>query len=177
MSVAYDELIHVLDEREIQYSTSENEVVRTDLRGELASYRVVARVESEMGLFQVFAYSPLRAPEGSRQAVAETIVRANYGLRLGKFELDIDDGEIRFQVGQLLVDGALGSKAIDRIICTALDMLDMYLPAILSVIYANELPEDAIHRVEAAFRRPDESEDPPSNRPEDLDDVDESNDA
>ncbi len=31
-------------------------------------------------------------------------------------------------------------------------MLDMYLPAFLSVIYANELPKDAVGRAEAAFR-------------------------
>jgi hypothetical protein len=31
-------------------------------------------------------------------------------------------------------------------------MLDTYLPALLSVIYANESPKEAIARVEAGFR-------------------------
>ena len=32
---------------------------------------------------------------------------------------------------------------------TTMSMLDMYLPAVLSVIYGNELPKDAIRCVEA----------------------------
>ena len=37
---------------------------------------------------------------------------------------------------------------IDRLITATMAMLDMYLPAVLSVIYGNELPKDAIRSVE-----------------------------
>ena len=95
-------------------------------------------------------------PEGCRPAIAEATARANYGLRLGKFELDLDDGEVRFQMAQILIGESVGEEVIDRMISTTLNMLDMYLPAFLSVIYANELPRDAIGRVEATFRPPAE---------------------
>jgi hypothetical protein len=158
MTAAYQELIHLLDEREIGYSTSEDQAIRTDLRGEIAVYRIVARVEVEADLFQVFGYSPLRIPEGCGSAIAEAVTRANYGLRIGKFELDLDDGELRFHVAQILVYDSVGEGVIDRMIGTAISMLDMYLPAFLSVIYANEFPLDAIRRVEAVYRRPSEIE-------------------
>jgi hypothetical protein len=151
MTAAFEELIHLLDEREIGYATGDDEVVRTDLRGEVASYRIVARVEVEADLFQVFGYSPVRIPEGCRPTIAEAVARANDGLRLGKFELDLDDGELRFQVSEILIGELVGEEVIDRMIRTTLNMLDMYLPAFLSVIYANELPKDAIGRVEAVF--------------------------
>lgn len=158
MTAAYEELVHLLDEREIGYSTGDDQSVRTDLRGEVASYRIVARVEAELDLFQVFGYSPMRVPEGCRPAIAEAVARANYGLRLGKFELDLDDGELRFQVVQILTGESVGEEVIDRMIGTTLNMLDMYLPAFLSVIYANELPKDAVGRVEAGCRGPSEME-------------------
>jgi hypothetical protein len=82
--------------------------------------------------------------------VAKAVARANYGLRVGKFELDLDDGELRFQASQILLDEAVGEAVIDRLISTTINMLDLYLPAFLSVIYANEAPRDAIRRVEAA---------------------------
>ena len=44
---------------------------------------------------------------------------------------------------------AVGEEVIDRMIGTAINILDMYLPAFLSVIYGNELPKDAIRCVEA----------------------------
>jgi hypothetical protein len=112
-------------------------------------------------LFELFAYSPIRIPEGCRPAIAEAVARvarANYGLRLGKFELDVDDGQVRFQVSQVLTSEAVGEEVIDRMISAAIHVLDMYLPAFLSVVYANELPKDAIRRVEAVCSRPSEAE-------------------
>jgi hypothetical protein len=150
MTAAYEELLHVLDERDIHYSTGEDQSIGTKIRGDAASYFTAARVEHD--LFQVACFSPLRIPEGSRRDIAEAIVRANYGLRVGKFELDFDDGEIRFQVSQILVDDAVGQDVIERMIGTAVNMLDTYLPALLSVIYANESPKEAIARVEAGWR-------------------------
>lgn len=48
-----------------------------------------------------------------------------------------------------LTDDGLGSSVIDRLISSTMAMLDMYIPAVLSVIYGNELPKDAIRCVEA----------------------------
>ena len=150
MNAAYEELIHLLDEREVSYSTNDDrQSICTDLKGEVAVYRIVAHVDAEVDLFQVFGYSPLRVPEGSRPAIAETIARANYGLRVGKFELDVDDGELRFHASQVMTEDTVGETVIDRLISTTMAMLDMYLPAVLSVIYGNELPKDAIRCAEA----------------------------
>lgn len=150
MNAAYEELIHLLDERDVNYSTNdENQSICTDLRGEVAGYRIVAHVDAEADLFQVLGHSPIRVPEGCRPAIAEAVARANYGLRIGKFEFDIDEGELRFQASQVLTGEAVGESVIDRLITTTMAMLDMYLPAFLSVIYGNELPKDAIRCVEA----------------------------
>ncbi len=89
-----------------------------------------------------------------RTAAAETIAHANFGLRLGKFELDFADGEVRFQVSQILVDDAVGQEVIDRMIGAAVNMLDTYVPTLLSVIYANDLPKEAVARVEAGWCAP-----------------------
>ncbi|NLY01882.1 MAG: YbjN domain-containing protein [Rhodopirellula sp.] len=151
MNAAYEELIHLLDKREVSYNANdERQSICTDLRGDIGVYRVVAHVDADGDLFQVLGHSPLLVPEGSRPAVAEAVARANYGLRVGKFEIDLDDGELRFQASQILTDETVGEAVIDRLISTTMSMLDMYLPAFLSVIYGNELPKDAIRCVEAA---------------------------
>ena len=150
MNAAYEELIHLLDEREVNYSTNdEHQSVCTDLKGEVAAYRIVAQVDAESELFQVYGYSPIRVPEGCRTAIAEAVARANYGLRVGKFEFNVDEGDLRFQASQALLRESVGESVIDRMITTTMAMLDMYLPAFLSVIYGNEVPKDAIRCVEA----------------------------
>ena len=82
------------------------------------------------------------------------LVRANYGLKVGKFEMDYDDGEIRVHVAHVLTEGELDDAVIARLFGTGMALLDRYLPAVLSVIYGNELPRDAIRSVE----QPDVSE-------------------
>jgi hypothetical protein len=149
MNAAYEKLVQHLDNQNIGYwSRSEDKSICTDFRGEIGTYRVYASVDIDGSLFQVFGYSPVRIPEGSRPAVAETIVRANHGLKLGKFEMNYDGGEVHFQVAQILLDDNLEDEMICRLFVTTLAMLNTYLPAILSVIYGNELPKDAVSHAE-----------------------------
>ena len=99
-------------------------------------YRIVAQVDDDDDLFQIVGFAPVRVQEGSRSAIVETITRANFGLRVGKFEMNVDEGELRFHAAQILTHGCLDDAVIERMMGTTVAMLDMYLPAILSVIYA-----------------------------------------
>ncbi len=159
MNAAYEKLIQHLDSQEIGYwSHSEDRSIFADFRGEVGVYRICAQVDADDGLFQVFGWSPVRVPVGSRPAIAETLARANCGLKVGKFEMNYDEGDIRFQAAQILPDDNLEDETIQRLIGTTMAMLDTYLPAILSVIYGNELPGDAVRHAEPERFGVDESE-------------------
>ena len=152
---AYDKLIQHLDSKQIRFWVHEDErSICTDLRGEVGTYRVYARVDPDDRLFQVFAYMPLTVPVGCRPAIAELLARVNFNLKVGKFEFDYDDGTYRFQVAQILPDDDLADDTIHRVIGTTMAMLDMYVPAVLSVIYGNETPKDAVLQVERIQSRP-----------------------
>ncbi len=149
MHAAYERLIQHLDERELRYRADHGPgLISVDFRGEVGMYRVIAAVDEGDEVFEVFACAPIRVPEGARSSVAETLVRANYGLKLGKLEMDYDDGEIRFQIAHALPNGVLDDRDIARSFGAAMATLDRYLPAVLSVIYGNERPQDAIRIVE-----------------------------
>ncbi len=161
MHAAFEKLIEHLDAQEVRYLTNrETSSIFTNFRGEAGYYRLVAMIDDTTDLFQVFSFSPVIVPQGALPAMAETVVRANYGLRLGKFELDFGDGELRFQVAQILTGGHLEDDVISRLISTALTMLDLYLPAFLSVTYGNELPADAIAHVETGKAGRRDADDP-----------------
>lgn len=153
MSTAFAKLVGHFQDRDLRYSTpDDHQTVVADFRGDVGTYRVIARVDDADGLFQVFAYMPLRIPEGARPAVAEAVVRANFGLKVGKFEFDMDDGEVLYQASQILAGEESGDSLSDgmigRLIATSLAMLDKYVPALLSVVYANEPAREAIARAE-----------------------------
>ena len=61
--------------------------------------------------------SPLRIPLDQRARVAEFIVRVNYAIVRGHFDLDFSDGELRFRVAQDNLPGLADdpSRACSRI--------------------------------------------------------------
>lgn len=150
---AFESLVEYFDSCDCRYQTnSDDQSISANFRGEAGTYLVVAQIEDEAKLLHVSGYASMRVPEGSRPAVAETVARANHRLRVGKFELDLEQGDLRFHASQVLTEDGLGDSVIYRLIDTTMSMLDMYLPAVLSVIYGNELPKDAIRCVEAERR-------------------------
>jgi len=113
--------------------------------GQMACYALV-RVDLEQ--FGFYVMCPVKAPEEKRLAVAEFIARANYGLRIGNFELDFSDGEVRYKSSLDFEGVALGPELIHNAIYPAVQTMDRYLPGLMGVIYANKTPEEAVAEIE-----------------------------
>ncbi len=75
--------------------------------------------------------------------------------------MNYDEGDVRFQAAQILPDDDLEDETIQRLIGTTLGMLDTYLPAMLSVIYGNELPGDAVKHADPGRFVSDENDGEP----------------
>ncbi|MEY4180521.1 MAG: hypothetical protein RLY70_4095 [Planctomycetota bacterium] len=156
MATAYEKLVRHFADRELRYTAhDERQTIMADFRGDVGAFRLMARVDEDDSLLQVFAYIPIRATPGSRAMIAEAVARANFGMKVGKFELDMSDGELLYQAAHILVPDDSGETflpdhVIGRVVGTALAMVDKYTPAYLSIIFGNETPEDAIRCVENA---------------------------
>jgi hypothetical protein len=106
-----------------------------------------AREKAECALF--YSVCPVFAPESKRAQAAEYITRANQGLYLGNFELDYDDGEIRYKTSIDVEGHELVSPLIKQLVRSNISMMDLYLPGIMKVIYTDTSPEKEIKEIEA----------------------------
>jgi hypothetical protein len=113
--------------------------------GDLRCYAIV-RVDLEEFLF--YAVAPVKVPEEVRQAVAEYLTRANYGLRIGNFELDYSDGEVRYKSSIDFEGQMLSSNLIRNAIYPAVHTMDRYLTGLLRVSFGGATPHEAIEEVE-----------------------------
>lgn len=148
MVTAFESLVQFFETDELTHETRpEQRLVIAGFRGEKANIQAYFTVDEEQSIFQIFATIPVKVPEGARRAIAETVVRANFGMKLGGFEMDFRDGELRFHVGTTYVD-TLDYATIRRLLGTVFHCIDRYFPAFMAVIYANELPEDAVRHAE-----------------------------
>lgn len=144
-------VIEYLDGVKWHYTVDEDRpIVRCSvaLKGKLKSCKLVIHLLEKC--FIVYAYVSVRADADCRAAICDYLQRANFGLRWGNFEMDMNDGEIRYKV---LVD--CGDDA-DHLPTDSLlrrsfyfppAMLDKYGDGMLSVMYGMETPEAAIDRI------------------------------
>ena len=116
------------------------------LQGEWLS---VAIVREEAQEFVFYSVAPQFVDEERRWAVAEYLMRANYGLSIGNFEMDFDDGEVRFRTAIDVEGDRLSPALLKSLIYSNWVTMDRYLLG-LQAVTADELsPSDAIEQAEA----------------------------
>jgi hypothetical protein len=123
-------------------------VLQLPFQGKNGSWNCYANAKEEKKQFIFYSLCPITASEDKRQAVAEFLTRANYGLMIGNFELDFSDGEIRYKTSINLAGENLSFALIKNLVYTNVSMMDEYLPGILSVIDSDALPKEAITKIE-----------------------------
>ena len=66
-----------------------------NFQGQNGRWGCLGRVDEEKQLVLFYSYCPIKAPEDKRPILADFLTRANYGLYVGNFEMDFNDGEVR----------------------------------------------------------------------------------
>ncbi|MEZ5253623.1 MAG: YbjN domain-containing protein [Microthrixaceae bacterium] len=96
--LAFEMLGQLLDQEEFHpEQMSETTAYRFGVAGTNGNFRVVVHCNVELEQLYVYVLTDVRVPEDRRLAVAELFTRANYGMRIGNFELDLRDGEVRYK--------------------------------------------------------------------------------
>lgn len=189
MAGIFSRLIDFMEEEDWKYEILEGEtVLRFNFKGRSGRLLCYADVEEEKGWLIFYSYLPVNAPPDKMQTIAEFITRANRGMRIGNFELDYEDGEIRYKTSIDIEGGELTNKMIHNLLQANLSTMDRYFPGIMELIYVDDKePKDIISKIEgidhlAVTSAADEDEEEEDEfgsgefRPDVLDDDDEEED-
>jgi len=98
--------------------------------GENGRFTCYATSRENLDQFLFYAAVDEATPASRRAVMAEFVCRANYGMIIGNFELDMDDGEIRYKASADVEDVGLQPTMIRNLVYAACLTLDNYLPAI-----------------------------------------------
>ncbi len=116
--------------------------------GKNGELRCFAQIRADLEQFVFYAISTVKVPEEVRPSVGEFINRANYNLRIGNFEIDYGDGEVRFKSSLSFEGELLTCNLIRHAIYPAVQMMDGYLPGLLRVAFGARTPVEAIREIE-----------------------------
>lgn len=123
-------------------------ILQMSFQGKNGKWTCYAQVKEDQQIFFFYSVSPVNVPEEKLMAAAEFITRANYGLKIGNFELDFTDGELRYKTSIDVENDRLTTALVSNLVYANLWTMDRYLPGILSVVYGDVSPVEAVERVE-----------------------------
>lgn len=113
----------------------ENRNIIIFVSGTGGTWMGLARVFEEDKQFIFYSVVPNRVPKEAKAAVMEFITRANYNLLIGNFEMDPEDGEVRFKTGIDVSGGELTSSLVKNVVYFNLIAMDRYLESLNRVMF------------------------------------------
>jgi hypothetical protein len=167
----FEKLVHHFESNEFRFHADpETKSLQLFITGDCAVYNGRLQLTHDDDLLQVRVHYPVSARDAKiRPLVAEAIARANHGMSIGRFDIDLDSGEMHFQIGQVIRGRELDDDTIGGVFSTALSTADRYFPAIMRVMFAGHTPADAVYLseidVHAAAVEADEPKPAPAPKP------------
>jgi hypothetical protein len=149
MGRIYDALVRYFEEDEWAFSPLQDRpLIIVTASGEHGMYTCYAQAREEHQQVVFYSLYAVKAREEKRMAAMEYITRANYGLVVGNFEMDLSDGEVRYKTSLDVEGEELTSGLIRLLVASNLATSDHYLPGYMLVLYGNLSAEQAIAEIE-----------------------------
>jgi hypothetical protein len=125
-------------------------LVRTGFAMKNTRFDCLIAVNAQDNCVQLTGLIPIGVPSEKRREVCDLLALINWRLALGKFQMDLDNGELRFQGTALYSQGNLADEVMRQLIGRCAVSIDNFFPAFAAVIFANKSPKEAF---DGAFNR------------------------
>ncbi len=102
-------------------------ILQMTFQGKNGKWTCYAQVHEEQPIFFFFSVCPVNVPEEKRPIMSEFLTRANYGLKMGNYEMDFSDGEIRYKTSLNVENDQLSPAIIQNLVYANLWTMDRYL--------------------------------------------------
>lgn len=149
MASILDTMLEFFQEDKWNFTRVQDEpVLSMGVSGKNGKWRCYAKAREEQGQFLFYSICETTVPDDKHAEIAEFLTRANYALVIGNFEMNYNDGEIRYRTSVDVEGDRLNAVLIKNVVYANVVMMDRYLPGILSVIFGGMSPEKAIQMIE-----------------------------
>jgi hypothetical protein len=141
----FNAIVEFFEEDEWDFQWLEGmSVLSMGFSGKSGKWQCYAQARELQQQFVFYSVLPVNVPKEKRAKVAEFITRVNYGMIVGNFEMDFDDGEIRYKTSIDIEGAELIPPLIRQIVYANIIITDRYLNSLMRVIYSEVTPEVAI---------------------------------
>jgi Putative bacterial sensory transduction regulator len=145
----FKKILSYFDSRSWNYHIPEptRTLVLLGISTDNGKYQCLAEVDEKLGSFIFYSICSTNVPSEKRKQMAELLTRINFGLSFGNFELDFEDGEIRFRTSILCESIELTNTMIEKIVTYNVSAMDTNF-GIITIFSLGELSiEEAIQKI------------------------------
>ena len=116
---------------EFNYSIVENETIIMFPYTSKGNYQCIIDVDEESKVVIIYTILGSLVELEKRNRIAQLLTRINFGIRIGNFEMDYDDGQIRYKTS-VIYDGVKGfdNSFLEHLLMYNLVKIDEYYQAI-----------------------------------------------
>ena len=142
-------LTNFFEKEDWKYTFNEEKSVFTtviDMNGAIGKLHIYIRVRETF--YTVYTIFNSYAEENNIAYVAEYLHRANYGLINGNFELDYEDGEIRYKTFVDFEDATISEEIVRDSILLPVFMFDKYGKNLLKILTGGDNPKQLIDEID-----------------------------
>ncbi|HNR29304.1 MAG TPA: YbjN domain-containing protein [Candidatus Hydrogenedentes bacterium] len=138
-----------LDDDHWHYERIEDRTaLRMAFKGDNGEWTVVIRTKEDSQRAIFYSLLSETVPADQRALAGEYLHRANFGLPIGCFELDYDDGEVRFRTSLDTEGAPLSAAQVKTYLYINVSTCDLYLGGLKRVLSGAVTPENAIREIE-----------------------------
>lgn len=151
-NVTIQTIARFLEQRQWRYDVCGTDRIMTGFGGKQATFpiSILLPEDEPYRLMLIVRIAPV-VPEERRTQMAEALARANYGLKVGCFQMDMGTGTLSFVAIMPLADGTITAEQFDAVLEGAMCYTDAYFRAFARLLYADDLsPAEVIAEVEMA---------------------------
>jgi len=123
------------------------------LETENTKYNCIIDVNDEEGKFMFYVVFPNKVPKRKRNLIANAITLLNYGLFLGNFEMDFDDGQIRYKAHMYYKGLEVSLEVIDFYISYSITFSELNYDLLLSAVFSEKPSQEVLNEIASAQQK------------------------
>ena len=124
-------------------------VVRTAVEGATGRWPLFVAVTEDARIV-VYSILPAELPDERRPAMDQLISRLNSGLVLGNFEIDADEGGVRFKTSVGVSGVEVTDQLLRELVYPNVATMESYLPAVTQLANGEVSVDEAVRLAEYA---------------------------
>lgn len=138
-----------LEEHGTTYHLLEDGCLCFQIAWDRGTHQFLVSTNEELELVTCVVTVGPRVPDDRRLAAAEAVTRINSKIGVGHFELDFDDGELKFRLTIDVDGGLLTARVVDCMVQGGLWACERYVGALMAVAFGGDEPVLAVAAADA----------------------------